>query len=185
MKLVSQGFTDGFYYKPRIDYDLLAQHHEGIIALSACMAGDIPSAILRGDMAGARDIALRLDAMLGRGNFYLELQHNGMAEQLDVNQALVTLSAETGIPLVATNDVHYIHRADSRAQEILICIQTGKTVEDEDRLIIDTDELYLKSAAEMTAHFGDVPEALRNTQRIAERCKVEFLFGQLDRKSVV
>lgn len=179
MKLVSQGFVDGFYYKPRIDYDLLEQHHEGLIALSACLAGDIPSAILNRDMAGARTLALRLEAIMGRGNFYLEMQHNGIAEQLEVNRALLTLSAETGIPLVATNDVHYIHRADARAQEILICIQTGKTVEDEDRLQIDTDELYLKSAEEMSLHFKDVPEALLNTQRIADRCQVEFLFGQL------
>jgi DNA polymerase-3 subunit alpha len=179
MKLVSQGFVDGFYYKPRIDYALLEACHEGLIAMSACLAGDIPNAILNGDMAGARALALRLDAIMGRGNFYLELQHNGLPEQLEVNRALVALSEETGIPLVATNDVHYIHRADARAQEILICIQTGKTVEDEDRLQINTDELYLKSAEEMRLHFKDVPEALRNTMRIAERCQVAFQFGQL------
>jgi len=179
MKLISTGFTDGFYYKPRIDLDLLEKYHDGIIALSACLAGDVPNAILRGDLETARKTALRLDRIMGRGNFYLELQHNGMEEQREVNRELVNLSRETGIPLVATNDVHYIHRADFRAQEILICIQTGKTVEDEDRLIINTDELYLKSPEEMALHFADVPEALENTQKIADRCHVSFTFGKL------
>lgn len=179
MKLISLGFTDGFYYKPRIDFGLLEKYHEGLIALSACLSGDVPDAILRGDYEGAKSIALRLDAIMGRNNFYLEIQHNGLEEQREVNRELVRLSRETGIPLIATNDVHYIHRADARAQEILICIQTGKTVEDDDRLIINTDELYLKSAVEMAHHFADVPEALQNTQVIAERCNVSFTFGNL------
>ena len=179
MKLISLGFTDGFYYKPRIDLGLLEKYHEGLIALSACLAGDVPNAILRGDYEGAKVIALRMDAIMGRNNFYLEIQHNGLEEQREVNRELVRLSRETGIPLIATNDVHYIHRADARAQEILICIQTGKTVEDTDRLIINTDELYLKSAAEMAHHFSDVPEALQNSQIIAERCHVSFTFGKL------
>ena len=179
MLLVSAGFTDGYYYKPRIDLDLLERHHAGIIGLSACLAGDVPNALLKGDYERARTLALRLDGILGRGNFYLELQHNGLDEQREVNRELVRLSGDTGIPLVATNDVHYIHRTDARAQEILICIQTGKTVEDEDRLVIETDELYLKSQAEMAQHFADVPEALKNTQRIADRCRVNFTFGKL------
>ncbi len=179
MKMVSIGFTEGFYYKPRIDLDLLEKYHEGITALSACLAGDIPSAILRGDLEGAKNLAVKLDKIMGRDHFFLELQHNGLEEQITVNREIIRISEETGIPLVATNDVHYIHRGDARAQEILICIQTGKTVEDDDRLIIHTDELYLKSQAEMTRHFQNVPEALTNTERIAQRCQVSFAFGHL------
>lgn len=179
IKLVSLGFTDGYYYKPRIDYDLLAEHSEGLIALSSCLAGDIPSLILDHQYEKARELALRLESIMGKGNFYLELQHNDLREQQIVNAQLIKMSKETGIPLVATNDVHYINREDAKTQEILMCIQTGKTIEDPDRLRFETDEFYLKSAEEMWEHFAGCPEALENTVRIAERCNVEIVFGQL------
>ena len=179
MKLVSMGFTEGFYYKPRIDYTLLETYHEGLIALSACLGGDIPQKILATDYEGAKNLALKLDNIMGRGNFYLELQYNSLSEQKQVNAELIRLSEETGIPLIATNDVHYIHRADAKAQEILICIQTGKTIEDPDRLMFETDEFYLKSCEEMWDHFKGYPEALLNTVRVAEACQVEIEFGEL------
>jgi len=179
IKLVSLGFTDGFYYKPRIDLDQLAEHSEGLIALSACLAGDIPQLILNHEYEKAKAFALRLEAIMGKGNFYLELQHNGLREQQIVNAQLVRMSQETGIPLVATNDVHYINREDAKAQEVLICIQTGKTLEDPDRLRFETDSFYLRSAEEMWELFAGYPEALENTVRIAERCNVEITFGQL------
>lgn len=179
IKLVSLGFTDGFYYKPRIDLDQLAEHSEGLIAMSACLGGDIPKHILQHEYDKARELALRLEAIMGKGNFYLEIQPNGLREQQIVNAQLIKLSQETGIPLVATNDVHYIYPEDAKAQEILICVQTGKTIEDPDRLMLEADSLYLKSAEEMWEHFEGIPEALENTVRIAERCNVEITFGQL------
>lgn len=179
MKLVSLGFTDGFYYKPRIDYDQLARYSEGLIALSACLAGDIPQLIMQQNYDKAEELALKLEKIMGKGNFYLELQQNGIEEQKVVNTQLIDISRKTGIPLAATNDVHYIEREDSRAQEILICIQTGKTVEDADRLKFDTDELYLKTADEMWEHFSGCPEALANTVEIAGRCNVEITFGEI------
>ncbi len=179
MRLVSMGFTEGFYYKPRIDYALLEQYHEGLIALSACLGGDIPQKLINGEYQNAKAIALKLNSIMGAGNFYLELQYNNLAEQKQVNAELVRLSEETGIPLIATNDVHYIHREDARAQEILICIQTGKTIDDPDRLKFETDEFYLKSQEEMWEHFKAYPEALLNTVRVAEACNVELQFGQL------
>lgn len=145
MKLVSTAFIDGFYYKPRVDFPLLQEHHEGLIALSACLAGDIPRALAEHRYDSAKELALRFQSIFGQGNFYLELQQNGIEEQMLVNQQLMKLSRETGIPLVATNDVHYLNKEDARAQEILICIQTAKTIEDEDRMQFSTDELYLKS----------------------------------------
>lgn len=179
MKLVSLGFTEGFYYKPRIDYDQLQAHADGLIALSACLGGDIPQMLLNQDYQRARTLALRMEDMMGKGNFYLELQHNGLEEQKRVNAELVRLSQDTGIPLVATNDVHYIHREDFKAQEILICIQTGKTIDDPDRLKFETDEFYLKSGDEMMEHFRGYPEAIANTVRIAEQCNVDISFGEL------
>jgi DNA polymerase-3 subunit alpha len=179
MKLVSLGFTEGYYYKPRIDYDQLAEYSQGLIALSACLGGDIPQKLLNQDFTGARELALKLDTIMGKGNFYLELQYNGLEEQKRVNAELVRLSVETGIPLVATNDVHYIQQEDCRAQEILICIQTGKTIDDPDRLKFETDEFYLKSPEEMWEHFKGYPEALLNTVRIAEQCNVDIKFGEL------
>ena len=179
MKIVSAAYTDGFYYKPRIDYELLEQYHEGLIALSACLAGAIPQKLLNLDYEGARDLALKLNNIMGQGNFYLEIQYNNIAEQKLVNEEIVRLSNETGIPLVASNDVHYIHKEDAKAQEILICIQTGKTIDDPDRLVFESDELYLKSSDEMWEHFKAYPEALLNTARIAQECNVEIEFGHL------
>ena len=179
MKLVSLGFTEGFYYKPRIDYALLEQYHDGLICLSACLGGDIPQKLINGDYQGAYNLALKIKNIMGEGHFYLELQYNNLSEQKQVNAELIRLSDETGIPLIATNDVHYINREDSKAQEILICIQTGKTIEDPDRLKFETDEFFLKSAGEMWDHFKGYPEALMNTVRVAEECNVDIQFGEL------
>ncbi|HHY64153.1 MAG TPA: DNA polymerase III subunit alpha, partial [Clostridiaceae bacterium] len=179
MKLVSTAYTEGFYYKPRIDYRLLEEYHEGLICLSGCIGGDIPQKLLNGDFDGARALALEISRIMGPGNFYLELQYNNIAEQKEVNARLVELSEATGIPLIATNDIHYINREDAKAQEILICIQTGKTIEDPDRLKFETDEFYLKSIDEMWDHFKAYPEALLNTVRVAEACNVEIRFGEL------
>jgi len=179
MKMVSAAFTEGFYYKPRIDMELLAQYHEGLIGLSACLAGDIPAALLGNNYEKAKELALRFDNIFGRGNFYLELQHNGIEEQKLVNQGLMKLSRETGIPLVATNDVHYLRKEDARAQEILMCIQTAKTIEDEDHMQFESDELYLKPPEVMQQQFHYCPEAISNTVRIAEMCNVELEFGKL------
>ncbi len=179
MRLVSIGFTEGFYYKPRIDYKLLEEYHEGLICLSACIGGDIPQKLLSGDYDGAKALALNINRFMGQGNFYLELQYNNIAEQKEVNAQLVKLSEDTGIPLIATNDIHYVNREDARAQEILICIQTGKTIEDPDRLKFETDEFYLKSPDEMWEHFKAYPEALYNTVRVAQACNVDIKFGEL------
>ncbi|NLM75564.1 MAG: DNA polymerase III subunit alpha [Clostridiaceae bacterium] len=179
MKLVSIGFTEGFYYKPRIDYDLLEQYHEGLIALSSCLAGDIPQKLLNRDYNGAKNLALKLNSIMGEGNFYLELQYNDLPEQKIVNEEIVRISKETGIPLIATNDVHFINKEDAKAQEILICIQTGKTLDDPDRLRFESHEVYLKSPEEMWEHFKAWPEALENTVRVAGMCNVEIEFGKL------
>jgi DNA polymerase-3 subunit alpha len=177
MKLVSAGYVEGFYYKPRIDMDLLEKCHEGLVCLSACLAGDIPRALAENRYERAKEFAVRFEAIFGKGNFYLELQHNGIEEQKLVNMKLRELSTETGIPLVATNDVHYLSKEDARSQEILMCIQMAKTIEDEDRMTFKTDELYLKSPEQMHKHFNYCPEALENTVKIAELCNVEIEFG--------
>jgi len=174
--LVSLGFTEGFYYKPRIDYEVLADHCEGLIGLSACLAGDIPRFLMSGQYDEARKLALRLNHMFGQGSFYLEIQDHGLEEQRRLNPELVRLSQETGIPLVATNDVHYVNREDAQSHDVLLCIQTGKTVDDEDRLRFETREFYLKSPEEMEAIFYEYPEALENTVKIAQECKVDFDF---------
>ncbi|WP_026476722.1 DNA polymerase III subunit alpha [Alkaliphilus transvaalensis] len=179
IKLVSIGYIKGFYYKPRIDYDLLKKHSEGIICLSACLAGDIQQLLLRGLYDKAKDKALELQEVFGEGNFYLELQDHGLAEQKQINPLLVKLSRETGIPLVATNDSHYIHREDAEAHDILLCIQTGKIQEDEERLKFPNDEFYLKSTEEMENLFPYAPEAISNTVKIAEECNVEFDFNTI------
>ena len=179
MKLVSLAFVDGFYYKPRVDISLLQEHHEGLIALSACLAGDIPRALIENRYDHAKELALQFQGIFGPENFYLELQHNGIEEQMLVNQQLIKLSRETGIPLVATNDVHYLNKEDARAQEILICIQTAKTIEDEDRMQFSTDELYFKSPELMAEQFHYCPEALENTVKIADMCDVQLEFGKL------
>lgn len=179
MRLSSLGFTEGFYYKPRIDYETLAEHSEGLICLSACLAGDIPRLLQQGRYEDAIKTALRMNEIFGQDNFYLELQDHGLSEQEKVNMALVQISQETGIPLVATNDVHYVSREDAKAHEVLLCIQTGKTLEDQDKLEFQTPEFYLKSGDEMKKLFQEHPEALENTYKIWERCNVEFEFGTL------
>ena len=176
--LVSQAWVEGFYTKPRVDLDLLRQHHEGLIALSACLAGEIPQALLRGDFPGAKEAALLYREIFGAENFYLELQDHGLPDQKRINPQLIRLSRETGIPLVATNDCHYIAPEDGKMHRVLLCIQTGHTVEDEDTLEFGSEEFYLKSEGEMAALFPDVPEALENTEKIARRCQVDLEFGQ-------
>ena len=178
LALVSKAWVEGFYSKPRVDLDLLREHHEGLIALSACLAGEIPRALTRGDYEGAREAALRYERIFGRGNFYLELQDHGMAEQKRINPQLIRLSRETGIPLVATNDCHYIAPEDSRMHRVLLCIQTGRTIEDENAMEFGSEEFYFKSEEEMRALFPDVPEAADNTVKIAQRCQVELEFGK-------
>ncbi len=178
MKLVSAGFTDGFYVKPRIDTELLRKHHEGLICLSACLAGEIPQKLLRGDYKGAKDKALELQGIFGKDNFYIEIQNHGIREQLEVLPQLLRISEEIGAPVVATNDCHYVKKTDARVQEILMCIQTNHTLQDEDRMRFETDEFYLKSEEEMSLAFENYPEALENSAKIAERCSVEFEFGK-------
>ena len=175
--MVSQAFLRGFYVKPRVDKALLREHHEGLIALSACLAGEIPRRLRDGDYAGAKAAALELSEIFGPEHFYLELQDHGYAEQKPVNAGILRLHRETGLPLVVTNDAHYLTREDSAAQDVLMCIQTQKTVQDTDRMRFETQEFYLKSEEEMRSLFPDWPEAADNTQRIAERCRMDFVFG--------
>lgn len=176
--LVSKAWVEGFYNKPRVDLDLLQEYHEGLIALSACLAGEIPRALSRGDYPEAKAAALRYREIFGEGNFFLELQDHGLPEQKRVNPQIIRLSRETGIPLVCTNDCHYIAPEDSKMHHVLICIQTGRTVEDEGTLEFGSEEFYLKSQEEMAALFPDVPEAIENTGKIADRCDVELEFGK-------
>ncbi|MFC7680998.1 DNA polymerase III subunit alpha [Paenibacillus sp. GCM10028914] len=177
MKLCSIGHLEGYHYKPRIDMEALAAHHEGIICLSACLGGEVPQHLLHGREAEARAAALRYKAIFGE-DYFLELQDHGLTEQKRVNPQLIALSSELGIPLVATNDVHYLTSGDSDVQDVLICIGTGKTVEDEDRLKIPTSQLYLKSEDEMKSLFPHVMDAIDNTAVIAERCNLELEFGR-------
>lgn len=174
--LVSRSFTEGFYGKPRVDWELLTRYHEGIIALSACLAGQLPRLLLAGDYAGAKAHALAMRDLFGPDNYYLELQDHGIPQQKQVLQGLVALHQETGIPLVATNDAHYLTRQDAAIQDVLMCIQMGKTVEDPNRMRFETQEFYLKSEQEMAALFPDWPEALENTAKIAADCNVDFQF---------
>ena len=178
IKMVSAGFTEGFYSKPRIDKDLLEQYHEGLICLSACLAGEIPQAILAGDYERAKQAALYYCDLFGEGNYYIELQDHGLEEDQVVLPQLIRLARETGIPMVATNDAHYITKEDAKMQSILLCIQTGKTIADADRMEFQTDEFYLKSTDEMYDLFSMVPEACENTNKIAEQCNFEFTFGE-------
>ena len=175
--IVSQAWTEGFYNKPRADMELLKKHSEGLIALSACLAGEIPRALAVGAYDEAKEAALRYEEIFGKGNFYLELQDHTLQEQAYVNPQIIHLSRETGIPLVVTNDCHYIEKEDTRMHHVLICIQTNRTVEDEDVLEFGSDEFYFKSEEEMRALFPDCPEAADNTQVIAEQCNLEFEFG--------
>ncbi|MBP2654408.1 MAG: polymerase alpha subunit [Firmicutes bacterium] len=179
IELVSRAYTEGFYYKPRVDRQLLKEYSAGIIALSACLAGEIPQALLKGDYAGARAMAEEYSNIFGRDNFFLELQDHGLPEQVKVNPQLIELAKEIGIGVVATNDIHYIDRTDAESHDVLLCIQTGKTVDDPGRMRFSNDEFYLKSSEEMEALFKDCPEAILNSCRIAERCNVEIEFGKL------
>lgn len=177
IKMVSSGFTEGFYNKPRVDHELLEEYHEGLICLSACLAGEIPQALLAGDYEKAKNLARYYEDLFGKGNYYIEIQDHRLDEQRTVLPLLVRLSRETGIPLVATNDAHYLEKEDSRMQHILICIQTNKTVNDDDVLEFGTDEFYVKSTDEMYELFSAWPEACENTNRIAEMCSFDFEFG--------
>ncbi|HYL83193.1 MAG TPA: DNA polymerase III subunit alpha [Candidatus Angelobacter sp.] len=174
IKLVSAGFLEGFYYKPRIDYDLLSKHSKGLIALSACLRGAVTESVVDQRYEQARENAYRLRDVFGKGNFFIEIQDQGLEIEKSVNRELVRLSKETGIPLVATNDCHYLHHEDAHAQEVLLCIQTGKTMSDANRMKFATDQFYFKTAAEMAQVFGEVPEALSRTVDIASRCNVKI-----------
>lgn len=175
-RLVSMGFTEGFYYKPRIDYEILEKYHEGLICLSACLAGNVNREILNNNIEKAEEVALWHKNLFGE-DYYLEIQPNGLPEQVLVNQKLIEMSKKLNIPLVATNDAHYLKKEDAYNHEVLLCIQTGKRMKDEDRMRMGTDEFYVKSPEEMAEYFKNVPEAIKNTVKIAEKCNVEFEFG--------
>lgn len=179
IKLVSAGFTEGFYTRPRVDRELLEKHHEGLIALSACLAGEIPRAIMNGDYNKARETALWYRDVFGSENYFLEVQNHSIAEQQTVNLQIQKLSQETGIPMVATNDVHYIEKSDSFMHKVLLCVQTGTKIGDKNNLEFQTNEFYLKDEDEMRAAFPNMQEAISNTQKIADRCNVEFEFGKI------
>ncbi|MCK9444863.1 MAG: DNA polymerase III subunit alpha [Tissierellaceae bacterium] len=179
MKIVSEGYVNGFYYKPRVDHEILRKYSKGIIALSACLAGEIPRHIMDNNLEKAEEIALEYLDIFGEGNFFLELQDYGMDEQRRVNSELINISRKTGIPLIATNDVHYLRKEDALIHDILLCIQTGKTVDEEDRMKFPTNEFYLKSPEEMRNIFESNIEALENTAKIADRCNVELDFDTL------
>ncbi|HIR31243.1 MAG TPA: DNA polymerase III subunit alpha [Candidatus Faecousia faecavium] len=176
--LVSEAFIHGFYGKPRVDLQLLEQHHEGLIALSACLAGAIPQYLMEEDYAGAKEYALNLARIFGEGNFYLELQDHGIDEQRPVNQGVLRLARETGLPLVVTNDAHYLRKEDAKMQDVLLCIQTGKTVDEPNRMKFQTEEFYLKSEEALRQLFPGCEEAFENTVKIAQQCNLEFTFHE-------
>ena len=178
MKIVSRGFTEGYYYKPRVDMEILNRYHEGIIALSACLAGEVQRYIQKGLIDEAKKTALKYEACFGKGNFFLELQDHGIPEQRTVNTELLGISRELSIPLVATNDVHYTYKEDEKPHDILLCIQTGKKLADEDRMRYLGGQYYVKSEEEMRALFPYAQEAIDNTDKIAKRCHVEIEFGK-------
>ena len=177
MKIVSKGFVEGYYYKPRVDMEVLEKYHEGIIALSACLAGEVQRNLVRGMYEEAKEVAYRYESCFGKGNFFLELQDHGIPEQRLVNQQLLRMSQETGIELVATNDVHYTNAEDAEPHDILLCLQTGKKLADEDRMRYEGGQYYVKSEEEMKSLFPYALQALENTQKIADRCHVEIEFG--------
>ena len=177
MKIVSKGFVDGFYYKPRVDYEVLSEYHEGIIALSACLAGEVQRFLERGMYEEACGAARRYEEIFGKGNFFLELQDHGLPAQKTVNQGLMRMSRELHMELVATNDIHYILEEDAVPHDILLCIQTGKKVTDENRMRYEGGQFYCKSEEQMRELFPYAQEAIDNTHRIAERCNVEIEFG--------
>ena len=176
--MVSEAFTNGFYGKPRVDLALLEKYHEGLVALSACLAGAIPQYLMEEDYDSAREYALKLANIFGEGNFYLELQDHGIQEQLPVNQGVQRLARETGLPLVVTNDAHYLRKEDAKMQDVLLCVQTGKTVDDENRMKFETQEFYLKSEEELRQLFPGLDEAFENTAKIADMCNLEFTFHE-------
>ena len=179
IKLVSEAYVQGFYYKPRVDIDEISKYSEGIIALSACLAGDVSQALMNRNYEKAKSIALRYKEIFGEDNYYIEIQDHNLPEQKEVNSELIKLSKEIGVGLVATNDVHYVRKEDSKIHDILMCIQMGKTVNDPARMRFGSDEFYLKSRQEMESVFPDVQEALDNTVKIAQRCNVEFDFNTI------
>ncbi|NLM51762.1 MAG: DNA polymerase III subunit alpha [Firmicutes bacterium] len=178
MQLVTRAYSEGFYYKPRVDHELLQRYHRGLIALSACLAGEIPTALLENRDEDAYRLVQFYRETFGSENFFLELQDHGLPEQKEINPRLIQLARDTNTPLVVTNDLHYLNREDAYAHDVLLCIQTGKTMEDKDRMRFGSDEFYLKTAEEMAALFPELPEAVDNTVEIAERCEVEFEFGK-------
>ena len=175
-KLVSIGFVEGYYYKPRIDLEVLEKYHEGLIVLSGCLAGSLNQELLNGNNEKAEEIALWFKNIF-KEDYYIEIQNNGIKEQVLANQKLITLARKLDIPIVATNDAHYLKKEDAYHHEILLCIQTGKRMSDIDRMRFDTDELYVKSQEEMIEYFSAFPDAIENTVKIAEKCNVEFEFG--------
>ena len=177
MKIVSKGFTEGFYYKPRVDYEVLETYHEGVIALSACLAGEVQRYLARGTYEEACRSARHYEQIFGKGNFFLELQDHGIPTQKTVNQGLMRMSRELSMDLVATNDIHYILAEDAAAHDILLCIQTGKKVSDENRMRYEGGQYYVKSEEEMRKLFSFASQAIDNTQKIADRCHVEIEFG--------
>jgi DNA polymerase-3 subunit alpha len=179
MRLVTQAYLEGFYYRPRVDKELLSSHSEGLIGLSACLHGEIASLLLKRNKETARAVAHEYREMFGEGNFYLEIMENGLPEQKIVNNGLIEIGRELSIPLVATNDCHYIDREDAEAHEVLLCIQTGKTMEDTDRMRFKTDQFYFRSPEAMSRLFKDIPESINNTAAIAERCNLTFDFGRI------
>ncbi len=175
--MVSQANVEGFYMRPRIDLDLLKAHHEGLIALSACLGGELPRRLRNGDYEGAKAHAAMMKEVMGEGNYYIELQDHGIQEQQEINPQLVRIARELDLPLVATNDAHYLAKEDAQAQDVLMCIQTGKTVDDPNRMKFETEEFYIKSEEEMRALFPEYPEAIENTSKIAQQCQLDFEFG--------
>ena len=178
MKLSSEAFLTGYYYRPRMDYDLIREHHEGLICLSACLSGDLPKLLLDGRTESARAYVREMQEIFGENHFYIEIMDHGIREEKTVLPRLIALAREMNVPLVATNDCHYLERSDAAAQEVLMCIQTGKTLEDEQRMRMETGELFVKSEEEMRELFKNVPDAIENTQVIADRCNVSFEFGK-------
>ncbi len=178
-KLVTKGYQEGFYYKPRIDLELIEQYHEGLVCLSSCLSGEVPALFLAGDQKGAMERADWFKQVFGPERYYLELQENGMEEQRRVNSGLLEIAKKLDIKVVATNDCHYLDQSDHRAHEILLCIQTGKKFDDTDRMSFSTDQFFFKSPEQMAHQFRHVPEALKNTRVIAERCSLLLEFGQV------
>lgn len=177
-KIVTRGFTEGFYYKPRVDMEVLEKYHEGIIALSACLAGEVATKLRKGDYDGAKETAIRYRNIFGEENYFLEMQDHGIPEQATVNAGIMRLSKELGIPMVVTNDSHYIYAEDWEAHDVLLCIQTNHKVQDENRMRYEGGQFYLKSKEEMAELFPYALEALENTHKIAERCNVNIVFGE-------